>query len=50
MTAIEIPLNSPDPFRSIGAAVKLAPSGVLIGAGTVLARRMSIVSTMSAAS
>ncbi|MGL4290641.1 MAG: 2-dehydro-3-deoxy-6-phosphogalactonate aldolase [Phreatobacter sp.] len=36
MTAIEIPLNSPDPFRSIGLAVKLAASGVLIGAGTVL--------------
>jgi 2-dehydro-3-deoxyphosphogalactonate aldolase len=36
MTAIEIPLNSPDPFRSIGLAVKLAPPGVLIGAGTVL--------------
>ncbi|MDA9432179.1 2-dehydro-3-deoxy-6-phosphogalactonate aldolase [Bradyrhizobium sp. CCBAU 51627] len=36
MTAIEIPLNSPDPFRSIGLAAKLAPSGVLIGAGTVL--------------
>lgn len=36
MTAIEIPLNSPDPFRSIGAAVKQAPAGVLIGAGTVL--------------
>ena len=36
MTAIEIPLNSPDPFRSIGHAAKLAPSGVLIGAGTVL--------------
>jgi 2-dehydro-3-deoxyphosphogalactonate aldolase len=36
MTAIEIPLNSPDPFRSIAAAVKLAPDGVLIGAGTVL--------------
>ena len=36
MTTIEIPLNSPDPFRSITAAVKLAPSGVLIGAGTVL--------------
>lgn len=37
MTAIEIPLNSPDPFRSIGLAVKQAPAGVLIGAGTVLA-------------
>ena len=36
MTAIEIPLNSPDPFRSIATAVKQAPSGVLIGAGTVL--------------
>src|SRR3954471_12699604 len=36
MTAIEIPLNSPDPFRSIATAVKLAPAGVLIGAGTVL--------------
>ncbi|MDH6260676.1 2-dehydro-3-deoxy-6-phosphogalactonate aldolase [Bradyrhizobium sp. BR13661] len=36
MTAIEIPLNSPDPFRSIGIAAKLAPAGVLIGAGTVL--------------
>lgn len=36
MTAIEIPLNSPDPFRSIGLAAKLSPSGVLIGAGTVL--------------
>ena len=36
MTAIEIPLTSPDPFRSIASAAKLAPSGVLIGAGTVL--------------
>ena len=35
-TAIEIPLNSPDPFRSIEMAVKMAPPGVLIGAGTVL--------------
>ncbi|KQT50734.1 2-dehydro-3-deoxy-6-phosphogalactonate aldolase [Aureimonas sp. Leaf454] len=34
--AIEIPLNSPEPFRSIEMAAKLAPSGVLIGAGTVL--------------
>ena len=34
--AIEIPLNSPEPFRSIEAAARLAPSGVLIGAGTVL--------------
>ena len=35
-TAIEIPLNSPDPFRSIAIAVRKASSGVLIGAGTVL--------------
>nr|WP_316652754.1 2-dehydro-3-deoxy-6-phosphogalactonate aldolase [uncultured Gellertiella sp.] len=35
-TAIEIPLNSPDPFRSIEAAARLAPAGCLIGAGTVL--------------
>lgn len=36
LEAIEIPLNSPEAFRSIAAAVKLAPPGVLIGAGTVL--------------
>ncbi|MGN1287941.1 MAG: 2-dehydro-3-deoxy-6-phosphogalactonate aldolase [Bradyrhizobium sp.] len=36
MTAIEIPLNSPEPFRSIEIAVKRAPADVLIGAGTVL--------------
>ena len=36
MTAIEIPLNSPDPFRSIEIAVSKAPAGILIGAGTVL--------------
>ena len=35
-TAIEIPLNSPDPFRSIETAAKLAPENCLIGAGTVL--------------
>ena len=34
--AIEIPLNSPDPFRSIEIAAKMAPSDALIGAGTVL--------------
>ncbi|MCB8839129.1 2-dehydro-3-deoxy-6-phosphogalactonate aldolase [Aurantimonas sp. VKM B-3413] len=34
--AIEIPLNSPEPFRSIEMAARLAPRGVLIGAGTVL--------------
>lgn len=36
LEAIEIPLNSPDPFRSIALAVRLAPPDVLIGAGTVL--------------
>lgn len=36
LTAIEIPLNSPDPFRSIEIAAKMAPTDVLIGAGTVL--------------
>ena len=35
-TAIEIPLNSPDPFRSIELVAKMAPADVLIGAGTVL--------------
>lgn len=38
--AIEIPLNSPDPIRSIAAAVEVAaaraPGAVRIGAGTVL--------------
>src|SRR3954452_13173672 len=36
MTAIEIPLNSPDPFRSIEIAVKKSPAGILVGAGTML--------------
>ena len=36
LTAIEIPLNSPEPFRSIETAVKTAPKNCLIGAGTVL--------------
>ncbi|MBZ5760527.1 MULTISPECIES: 2-dehydro-3-deoxy-6-phosphogalactonate aldolase [Rhizobium] len=36
MTAIEIPLNSPDAFRSIEMAAKMAPADCLIGAGTVL--------------
>ncbi|MGH6760309.1 MAG: 2-dehydro-3-deoxy-6-phosphogalactonate aldolase [Phyllobacterium sp.] len=34
--AIEIPLNSPDPFNSIERAARLAPASCLIGAGTVL--------------
>ncbi|SFJ27260.1 2-keto-3-deoxy-phosphogalactonate aldolase [Phyllobacterium sp. CL33Tsu] len=34
--AIEVPLNSPDPFRSIELLAKRLPSSVLVGAGTVL--------------
>ncbi len=34
--AIEIPLNSLDPFRSIETLAKRVPAGVLAGAGTVL--------------
>jgi 2-dehydro-3-deoxyphosphogalactonate aldolase len=34
--AIEIPLNSPSPFKSIEIAAKLAGDECLIGAGTVL--------------
>ncbi len=34
--AIEIPLNSPDAFRSIASAVRLAGPEHYIGAGTVL--------------
>ena len=36
LTAIEIPLKSPDPFRSIGIAARLAPAHVIVGGGTVL--------------
>lgn len=34
--SIEVPLNSPDPFDSIGLMAQHAPEGVNIGAGTVL--------------
>ena len=34
--AIEVPLNSPEPFVSIEKAVKLAPAHCLIGAGTTI--------------
>lgn len=34
--AIEIPLNSPDPFASIEKARRIAPANCMIGAGTVL--------------
>ncbi len=33
---IEIPLNSPDPYRSIAAVRRLAPARAFVGAGTVL--------------
>lgn len=34
--AIEVPLNSPDPFRSIETLARSLPPSALIGAGTVL--------------
>jgi 2-dehydro-3-deoxyphosphogalactonate aldolase len=34
--AIEVPLNSPDALLSIAQLVRLAPSHVIVGAGTVL--------------
>lgn len=34
--AIEVPLNSPDPFRSIALLAKSLPDTTLVGAGTVL--------------
>lgn len=34
--AIEVPLNSPDPLKSIATLVKTLPPDILIGAGTVL--------------
>jgi 2-dehydro-3-deoxyphosphogalactonate aldolase len=33
---IEVPLNSPDPFRSIAILARAMPKDVLVGAGTVL--------------
>ena len=43
---IEVPLNSPDPFKSIAIMVKRAGARALIGAGTVLtaedARRVAL--------
>lgn len=37
ITLIEVPLNSPEPLRSIGDAAKAFEGRALIGAGTVLA-------------
>lgn len=36
ITAIEVPLNSPNPFRSIAAIAGALPEDALVGAGTVL--------------
>jgi 2-dehydro-3-deoxyphosphogalactonate aldolase len=36
IAAIEVPLNSPDPFRSIETLARDLPDGALVGAGTVL--------------
>jgi 2-dehydro-3-deoxyphosphogalactonate aldolase len=38
ITMIEVPLNSPEPLRSIGDAAKAFDGRASIGAGTVLAR------------
>ncbi|MBL4767502.1 MAG: 2-dehydro-3-deoxy-6-phosphogalactonate aldolase [Rhodobacteraceae bacterium] len=38
-TSIEIPLNSPDPFRSIKIAAEISAGQCMIGAGTVLTNR-----------
>lgn len=34
--AIEVPLNSPDPFTSISKLAEILPASVLVGAGTVV--------------
>ena len=36
IAAIEVPLNSPEPFRSIEAIARALPKDALVGAGTVL--------------
>ncbi|MBB3932168.1 2-dehydro-3-deoxyphosphogalactonate aldolase [Kaistia hirudinis] len=36
ITLIEVPLNSPDPFNSIGRLARISAGRALVGAGTVL--------------
>jgi 2-dehydro-3-deoxyphosphogalactonate aldolase len=36
ITLIEVPLNSPDPFNSIGRLARISDGRALVGAGTVL--------------
>jgi 2-dehydro-3-deoxyphosphogalactonate aldolase len=36
ITLIEVPLNSPDPFNSIGRLLDAVPASVAVGAGTVM--------------
>ena len=36
ITMMEVPLNSPEPLRSIGMLIELAQDAALVGAGTVL--------------
>ncbi|WP_243368737.1 2-dehydro-3-deoxy-6-phosphogalactonate aldolase [Microvirga solisilvae] len=38
---IEVPLNSPEPFRSIEILAKAMPADVLVGAGTVLSPELA---------
>lgn len=42
ITKIEVPLNSPDPFKSIGAMVREFGGDAVIGAGTVLSVEQAV--------
>ena len=42
ITQIEVPLNSPDPFKSIGAMAREFGGDVVIGAGTVLSVEQAV--------
>ena len=47
MTAIEIPLNSPDPFSSIEIAVKKAPAWILVGASSDGPLKIAVAGSVS---